>query len=1188
MTPSMLETPTHPVRRPSPGIDIRRCLLPFFVLLPLFGQVQAYHFPWDQGHDTFTPVTEPETTDPGPGTCKASGSPFEVASGNLVYETNDLFIASLGAALELNRVYNSQDRRQGPFGAGWSTTYDQRLIETTNGDALFAICRQGNGKRERFVRNANGSFTPPPALQADLVKLPDGTFTLTEPDGTQRRFNASGLLTAVSDNNGNTLTVSYDGTGFITALTDASGRQLLLTKGANGKVASVTDPAARVLQYTYDAQGNLASYVDALGNTTEYVYDDEHNLVRVTDPRGNVMQQATYDANDRVTSYREEGQTWSVAYSPSEGKTTKTDGGGNVWTFYYNEYGNITRTTDPAGNEVSEAFGSNLFVSTSTDQNGDTQSYTYDADGRMTGITDASGNTAQIAYDPSTGHATTLTDRVGNVTRFEYDGDGNLVRIVDPFGNVTTRAYNSSGQLVSETGPGGQVVSYAYDTYGNLAQVTDPVGDTTSYTYDVLGNLTSITDGLGNTTQYSYDAGSRLTTITDAAGQAVGFTYDAAGNLLTVTDQQGNVTTFTYDGLDRVIRTTNPLGDYVSFAYDAAGNLASKTNARGQTISYSYDALGRRTGKSSPDDTVTFGYDSGGRLVSVSNDHSTVTLAYDANSRLVEASTAATAVQPQSTISYAYDARGNLATLTYPDGSTATYTHDARRQLTGVTGPAGQAVAFSYNASGQRTSIDYPNGVSTGYSYDSAGQVTRIHTVGVGTVADTSYAYDGVGNITTMALQRAGLVLAPSVAYTYDSLGQLTQASGLEPGSPAETFTYDAGGNRLRRAGDVADALYDAANRLLSDADYDYTYDADNNMVSRTAKSGGATTTFAYDAENRLVQVASPTVTVDFRYDGLGRRIEKRVTQSSVTTIARYLYDESEVLLELDGSNQVVARYTLGNETDEPLIMERAGQTYYYHADALGSIAGMTDGSGSVVQSYGYSAFGAISAVASVSFSQPHAFTGREYDPSTGLYYYRARYYDPRLGRFVSDDPLGFMGGTFNLARYVGNNPVNFTDPTGELEPVMTTLVIVGGGMAIWLGESVVTQTWRWWKGATPSQKLRAEIRETERKLRDKLKPAAGVGIFSVLTSGNACVDYAEEFGKIWNSLPPDRRQGYEAITMTGHGMAHTWPELVNKKNGNRITMEIYLRPLPATPPKTTKSPKTHTGAGYFVGPGRH
>ena len=163
-----------------------------------------------------------------------------------------------------------------------------------------------------------------------------------------------------------------------------------------------------------------------------------------------------------------------------------------------------------------------------------------------------------------------------------------------------------------------------------------------------------------------------------------------------------------------------------------------------------------------------------------------------------------------------------------------------------------------------------------------------------------------------------------------------------------------------------------------------------------------------------------------YRYDALGRRIEKDV--SGVVT--RYILDNEDNLLEFDGSNVLQARYTHGPGIDEPLIMERGGVSHFYHTDGLGSVTDLTDATGTVVQSYVYNSFGEI--VEQVgSLTNPYTYTGREFDEESGFYFYRARYYDPSIGRFLTEDPIGFAGGDVNLYGYVTNNPVNFIDPFG-------------------------------------------------------------------------------------------------------------------------------------------------------------
>jgi RHS repeat-associated protein len=164
-----------------------------------------------------------------------------------------------------------------------------------------------------------------------------------------------------------------------------------------------------------------------------------------------------------------------------------------------------------------------------------------------------------------------------------------------------------------------------------------------------------------------------------------------------------------------------------------------------------------------------------------------------------------------------------------------------------------------------------------------------------------------------------------------------------------------------------------------------------------------------------------------YKYDALGRRIEKNVN-GQVTT---YVYDGLNMVADYTGLWTVRSKYVFGLGLDEPLSVDQGGNLYYYHGDGLGNVNELTDGSGNVAKTYRYDSFGKISAQTG-SLDQPFAFTGREYDAETGLYYYRARYYDPKAGRFISKDPIGFGGGDVNLFRYVGNDPGNWVDPNGE------------------------------------------------------------------------------------------------------------------------------------------------------------
>jgi RHS repeat-associated protein len=462
-------------------------------------------------------------------------------------------------------------------------------------------------------------------------------------------------------------------------------------------------------------------------------------------------------------------------------------------------------------------------------------------------------------------------------------------------------------------------------------------------------------------------------------------------------------------------------GVYEVYNHDNLGNLLSKVDCKGQTTTYYYDALNRLTRKYYQDGSdVNFTYDALGRLTQAVDATGTYGLSYDNLGRLTGTSTQYSFLSGQTfTNAYAYDAAGNRTSFTGPSNSTTDYVYDTLNRLTSLTAPQSQQFSFSYDNLGRRAQLTRPNGVTTAYTYDSLSRLLSVlHQSGGTTIDGATYAVDAVGNRTAKTNQLSN----STENYSYDAIYQLTQV--VKDAAASEFYNYDKVGNRTASQLSAAYSVI-SSNQLTATTTAAYTYDSNGNTLSKT--EGGNTTGYTWDPENRLTQVTLPdTSTVSFKYDPFGRRIYK----SSVAGTTIYLFDGAGIVEERDASGTLLAGYTQGAGIDEPLAMQR-GTTYFYQQDGLGSITSLTDSTGAVTATYQYDSYGNLSNTTG-SVQNPFRYTAREWDGETGFYYYRARYYDSRPGRFVSEDPIQGSGG-LNFYEYAKNNSTNLFDPSGLL-----------------------------------------------------------------------------------------------------------------------------------------------------------
>ncbi len=939
-------------------------------------------------------------------------------NGNQILAYRDLAYPGEDLRFNFIRVFNSLDFYIGPLGLGWTHTYNVFLQLDEPG---IVYIKEADGRQIKYAKASDqpgdGSTIFDPVTQGIfdlLVKQPDGTFVLTRKNHNKLYFSTAGQLTSIADQNGRRLKCDYTD-GNLTRITDPEGRIFNLAYDQDNQLTQLTDEAGgRVLKYAYD-DGLLTSYVDPLGGLTTYVYDSSGHLIEAIQQNGESTFKNTYDSLGRVaTQQNPEGgltdvETYGAAWSaptvaaaapavkaaattcaettgcttPPCKATTFTDPLGRQTTHVYDAKSRLVRIIDALGGITGYEYDNDFNRISVTDPLCHTTDFTYDSRGNMLTLSDAEGRVSTFTYDGHDNRLTSMNGR-GTVTTFGYDGNNNLTLEKDGLGNETAFSYDASGRLLALTDANGHTTLYSYDAVGNLLEATDAKGNITTYDYDDQGNRTSVTNAKLNATLYVYDSLDRLTKVTDPLQNVTIYSHDGVGNVLSMTDPYGRTITYKYSGLNRVEKITYPDGSDVENAYDAVGNRLSMKDSSGIT-NYTYDALNRPKSITRPG---------------------------------------------QQTVQYSYDEGGNRTALSYPDGKTVSYGYDRTNRMTGVTDWLTRVSQYGYDAAGNMTSIQHANGTSSAFTYDGADRLIQIRNEFQGgdknSIPLTNYQYtlDAVGN-RTQVTDGSG----QAIVYAYDELDQLVN---VVAGNDSASYAYDSVGNRVSispKSKHGAKAYtYDAADRMLTAGDAAFTYDKNGNRTER--QEGKVTTSYAYDAANRLISVDANNT---FEYDGDGNRVAQTVNGNRYDYVNDTAGALTNVLQETgpDGPISYVHGRSLISETG-------ADFTFYYLNDCVKSTVGLTDSSGRRKQRYTYDAWGVtISSIPSpgVGTKNKFQFTGEAHDPGTGLYYLRSRYYDPETGRFLTKDTSSgspLIPISFNPYIYVRNNPLKYIDPSGR------------------------------------------------------------------------------------------------------------------------------------------------------------
>lgn len=813
-----------------------------------------------------------------------------------------------------------------------------------------------------------------------------------------------------------------------TLVENSHGEITLYKKDETGQIVSIIDAVGAETKYEYDENtGQQSAEIAPDGSATRWFFDDRGNCVRIVGP---------------------DEATLAIEHNVQGLPTKVVDAQQGVWQWSYDSFGHLLGRRDPLGR---------------------TQQYDWQGP-FLVGVTDPSGQRSTLEYD-SAGNLVALKGPDGTVSRWHHDAFGRCIAATDAKGNVQQRDFDALGRLLRVKEPDGNERLLTYDAEGNVVWAKDQQHDV-RFTYQGMNRLRKREEA-GTTVRFAYDKEERLLGVQNEQQKVYQFVLGPTGLVTEEWGFDGLKRTYLRDPMGRVTQVIRPLGETSAYKYDKAGRVFEVEHSDGTKEEFSYRIDGSMMKAVNSDVAVQFERDILGRVTKELQGNEWVASEY---------SNAGFRTRIRSSKGLSHNIRRNgLGDVLGVSAHVDRGGNDLPFEFANVDGAGanGYEARFDRDSVGMEIARHLPGGVSAKWERDNLGRPVRqsIEVRGQETRARV-YRWEANDR-----LKQTLDSLSGPIRFEHDALGSLISATFEDAAENAvrELRMPDAVGN-LFRTRERDDRKYGPGGQLLESRGKDgvttYEYDPEGNLVGKVTPAG--VWKYSWNGGGRLVRVVRPDGSeVAFGYDALGRRVWKQWKEKRT----RWVWDGNVPLHEWVERVDVIGGEGVGGDVGgadvaaqarrEALLLQQPAQgppgagklkqhqlaaaaegtvdqpiTWLFEpesftplaklvgdekfsiiADHLGVPTSMVDELGRTVWQAEIGIWGDLRGVQGVKSACPFRWPGQYEDEETGLYYNRFRYYDPEAGQYVSQDPIGLLGG-MGQYRYV-DDPLRARDPLG-------------------------------------------------------------------------------------------------------------------------------------------------------------